>query len=946
MKCYKCKSKLIRGEKECSKCGTTLKEIRKNIWIKRLIKLLILLAIIGVIVGIVKINETIQKNFNNKQIKLTSFENSSKTGDTLFTVKEKINNIDGEIFTFGNMESGHIKLYVENLVLLDQDISDKKFSIKNPELVVGFNELDVSFVIDGKEYKRIFYIYNQSEANLGSLDSKDPDGDQIPNYLEEAFKTNKNSKDSDNDGLTDYEEIYMTVTDPANPKTNGEILDSKYDTDGDRVINSEEISRYNTDPAKPDTDGDGLDDGYEIQYNSDPLKYDTDEDGISDYDEVMNYASSPTKKDTVVSGNIYNKDNVLVTMQNIKVEDLNKISVVEGGYALLNEKLDGYIMPPYKINTEIQGTKIISFNLNEKELKDNAIPTIYEIDSKTQNYKELQTYVSNGNVYSAYAENKDNLYMVFDKNALTKEFKGIKVGETEVEIEVPKYTHYMITDIPIAHLFVKDSIKIFCYGDFDAETHKEIEKIIESEVDGLVDIEFIEINGLVYEAGKKIQEWATDAIFNHLDEDDKDMIEDLQCINPESKGKKVVEVGVIADFVGIEDLEKYFYGDNKGRLSTNIKVRKNLDEGKDSNDDGLSDVITELIIAGKIKTEEDYNPFEGLTLEQINKNADFDNDTLKNGDEIKVVEKDGFYVLEMYSDPTKKDTDDDGIIDPKDPYRLVSFDSRYVLRNSLQGEPTNVYAKMKEVEELNGLFGTGTVVPMRAGTEESKKYGGYIKFTDTDGIVKYNFPYNVFNLSYPMMRSLTILGDYIGLDDAAKAEARYRDASGETYTEKDMCDNFSTVPEIRKYMDIEIENYKKLAEQAVADGETLIFENKDCHTASAYGKSIDGPLGFYKDLQAMFFLGNSDNDTITEISNNNGIYHMKMRYFIEDIYDWARQTAWYQLLVEHSEVAYFNMLLMGDARSFLVHVEYDMDIVYNSNTGETNVVNIDYPIFK
>ena len=27
MKCYKCKSKLIRGEKECSKCGTTLKEI-------------------------------------------------------------------------------------------------------------------------------------------------------------------------------------------------------------------------------------------------------------------------------------------------------------------------------------------------------------------------------------------------------------------------------------------------------------------------------------------------------------------------------------------------------------------------------------------------------------------------------------------------------------------------------------------------------------------------------------------------------------------------------------------------------------------------------------------------------------------------------------------------------------------------------------------------------
>lgn len=936
MKCYKCKSKVFKGEKECQKCGTPVKEIRKHKWIRRLIKLLILVVIIGVIVGIVKLNETIQKNFNNKQIKLTSFESSSETGDTLFVVSNKIDSIEGNIATFGKIESGHIKLYVQNLVLKEQDLTDKNFKLTDFNLTKGLNQLDVNYIIDGNEIKRTFIILNQSDENLGTLDSKDDDGDKVENYLEDAFNTNKNSKDSDNDGLTDYEEIYMTVTDPTNPKTNGEILDSKLDTDGDRIINSEEISRYNTDPAKTDTDGDGLDDGYEIQYNSDPLKYDTDEDGISDYDEVMNYASSPTKKDTVVSGNIYNKDNVLVTMQNIKVEDLNKISVVEGGYALLNEKLDGYIMPPYKINTELQGTKIISFNLNEKELKDNAIPTIYEIDSKTQNYKELQTYVSNGNVYSAYAENKDNLYMVFDKNALTKKLNGIKVGIDEVEIEVPKYTHYMITDIPIAHLFVKDSIKIFCYGDFDAETHKEIEKIIESEVDGLVDIEFIEINGLVYEAGKKIQEWATDAIFNHLDEDDKDMVEDLQCINPESKGKKVVEVGVIADFAGIEDLEKYFYGDNKGRLSTNIKVRKNLDEGKDSNDDGLSDVITELIIAGKITTEEGYNPFEGLTLEQVNKNADFDNDTLKNGDEIKVIEKDGFYVLEMSSDPKKKDSDDDGLLDPKDPYPLVSFDSRYVLRNSLQGEPTNVYDLMKDVENTNKLYNRGK--------ETKKEYRGMtldmIEYTDLDGTTKYS-P-NCFDTQADIMGMGAILG-YSGYGkDAAKAFDRYHSATGRTYTEKDATKGLREDHEIKYFFDQTINDYKKLAESAVADGQTLIFENKSPMPGTDPTRKIDGEG---QSTNVFGFLHAASSNSIAKISNNNGLYYIKMRYFLEDIYDWKRDT--YEIgLAGQIEVMYFNKLLLGQAKVFLVHIEYDAEIIYDSNTGETKVIYFDTPRYK
>ena len=930
MKCYKCKVKLKKDETECPNCGKSIKELKKVRLIRRLIKLLILIAIVGIIVGIVKLNEHIQKTYNNNRIQITSFENLSETGDTLFSVSEKINNIDGEILSFGKIESGHIKLYVENLVLLDQDINDKKFSITDINLAVGINQLDVSYIIDGKEIKRTFYIYNQTEENLGSLDSKDPDSDNVPNYLEEAFNTNKNSKDTDNDGLTDYEEIYMTYTDPANPKTNGEILDSKYDTDGDRVVNSDEL-KNKTNPLNPDTDGDGLDDGYEIQYKSNPLKMDTDEDGISDYDEVMNFATSPTNKDTIVTGNIYNKDNVIVTMQNVKAQDIDNVKVTKAGYAILNEKLDGYIMAPYKIETSISGTPLISFNLNDMELKDGVEPKIYEIDSNTQEYKELTTYVSNGKIYSAQVGNQNDLYMIFDKKYLSKTFNTISEGASSATIEVPQYTHYVMIDVPIAHFFTNDSVKIYCYGEFDEEKHKQIEKTIENKLDNLIDIEFVQMNPVIYEITKKIQAWVIDITINNLPEEDKDLVQKIQCINPESEGTKIAEAGVVADFVGAEDLENYFFGEYTGIISTNIQREIDLKDSKDSNNDGISDAMTELIISGQVTTKEGYNPFKGLTLEQINRTDDYDNDGLKNSEEIIVTGKDGVYEITMKSDPTKKDTDDDGIVDKKDPYPLVSFDSRYVLRNSLQGEPTNVYALMKDVEQTNSLFGTGKLV--------KKDDRNMVEYTDFDGVKKY-VPcdhYIEFALLWTGAE-----GGHIYARDAAKAHDMYNSTKGLPFTEKDATKNLRKDSSIQYYLQETIEYHKDLAIQAVADGETLIFENKNLMPGVDDSHTTDGKS---QSVNTFGFLHICSSDSIARISNNNGIYNIQLRYFVEDIYDWKGDKA-DQNLAGDVEAMYFCKLLLGEGKAFLVHIEYDMEIVYNSKTGETKIVDFDTPVYK
>jgi hypothetical protein len=66
--------------------------------------------------------------------------------------------------------------------------------------------------------------------------------------------------DSDQDGLTDDEEIGTYGTDP-----------NKADTDSDGLNDYAEVVIHHTDPKVGDTDGDGFLDGYEVQTGHAPL---------------------------------------------------------------------------------------------------------------------------------------------------------------------------------------------------------------------------------------------------------------------------------------------------------------------------------------------------------------------------------------------------------------------------------------------------------------------------------------------------------------------------------------------------------------------------------------------------------------------------------------------------------------------------------------------------
>ena len=116
----------------------------------------------------------------------------------------------------------------------------------------------------------------------------DSDGDGLVDNYEVYFMTDLNSTDTDGDGISDYDEIYTIDTDPLKPDTdkNGkEDGEEDYDKDGLTNIEERDLGTYMNDK---DSDYDGLNDYDEVKvYHTDPLVADTDNDGLSDYEEVQ-----------------------------------------------------------------------------------------------------------------------------------------------------------------------------------------------------------------------------------------------------------------------------------------------------------------------------------------------------------------------------------------------------------------------------------------------------------------------------------------------------------------------------------------------------------------------------------------------------------------------------------------------------------------------------------
>ena len=104
--------------------------------------------------------------------------------------------------------------------------------------------------------------------------------------------------DTDDDGLSDGNEVTVHQTDPLDADTDDDGLSDgdevnvhhtnplDADSDDDGLRDGDEVNVHHTNPLDADSDDDKLLDGVEVRYGTDPLDPDTDGDGLIDGEDV------------------------------------------------------------------------------------------------------------------------------------------------------------------------------------------------------------------------------------------------------------------------------------------------------------------------------------------------------------------------------------------------------------------------------------------------------------------------------------------------------------------------------------------------------------------------------------------------------------------------------------------------------------------------------------
>ena len=139
----------------------------------------------------------------------------------------------------------------------------------------------------------------------------------------------ENIKDSDKDGMSDYDEMQIYHTDPNDPDTDKDgYKDGDEARTGYSPLNSKKIKS-----DKSDVDSDGLSDLLEFRFQSDPNNPDSDGDGFKDGEEVKK-GFDPKNKDKKLNKKVE---------VNLKKQDLS--------YYLGTVKLGSFIISTGKPST-------------------------------------------------------------------------------------------------------------------------------------------------------------------------------------------------------------------------------------------------------------------------------------------------------------------------------------------------------------------------------------------------------------------------------------------------------------------------------------------------------------------------------------------------------------------------------------------------------------------
>ena len=328
--------------------------------------------------------------------------------------------LDLEIYAFGNYisEENAVEIFWDTTVprgIFDVQISDDNCTYTSVGTVN--DEDSFNFIISedfetkyikvvettyyGETNESIPFIIQKSDYGY-TIDFLDSDGDGLNDIFELEIGTDLNNPDSDEDGLTDYQEVYLTGTDPLKYDSVIEgVRDADIDSDEDGLTNIHEIEN-NTDPLSQDTDNDGLTDYEEIFiYNTNPVIPDTDGDGLEDGSEVK-INLDPNNPETFGFPDIEYSIQQQITADS---ELFSEINIEENPYELsINLKTNGYAEKNLYVSQSgysavIDNEAMLGFS-TDIEMDD-----IYNPENIVLKYKIKDSYINNTlGIYSDYEE--------------------------------------------------------------------------------------------------------------------------------------------------------------------------------------------------------------------------------------------------------------------------------------------------------------------------------------------------------------------------------------------------------------------------------------------------------------------------------------------------------------------------------------------------------------
>jgi hypothetical protein len=237
------------------------------------------------------------KFYNSNNIQVTDDSITAESGD-----KVVVGSLTAHDFHNFEYADDTVKFSLASLVTVRQyrlpNIQDATFVLNNDGSLRS---------VDLTASKKTDYIlpnpfWPPFAANIDGLRRQnsvytDMDGDGVSDYVENTLLQRIDSRDTDQDGLSDAEELAIYLSDPR--RFNYLFSDMNDSAAVEYILanNVTEINGVRIDQYK-DTDNDGVSDYAETILKLNKTNADSDGDGLSDYDEMLKHGTNPLLADT------------------------------------------------------------------------------------------------------------------------------------------------------------------------------------------------------------------------------------------------------------------------------------------------------------------------------------------------------------------------------------------------------------------------------------------------------------------------------------------------------------------------------------------------------------------------------------------------------------------------------------------------------------------------